>query len=177
MSDTPRSLADLLSFCIIGGSKRIIAQVLRDILVSLKPARGSFSMGTAAATTISVAGTYYKAAGTTTAGRLHNFTHADNKLTYTGIPDINVDIVGALSMTTAGTNKVLGMKLAKDGAVIDASIVRRYVGTGSYLGAAAIVGEAVMSTGEYIELFVTNEDGTETVTIEETNIIVTGSLT
>ena len=177
MSDTPRSLADLLSFVIIGGSKRIIAQVLRDILVSLKPSRGSFSMGTASGTAIAVAGTYYKVAGTTTAGRLHNFTHANNRLTYTGTPDLNVDIFGSLSMTTAGTSDILGMKMAKGGVNIDESIVLRKVGTGTDIGAAAIVGEATLSTGEYLELFVTNTDDNQDVTIEECNIIVNGSLT
>jgi len=177
MADTIRSLSDLLALLPSSGRGEISAADLRDMLVSIQHSRGSFSISSASATTISVAGTYYKAAGTTAAGRLHNFTHANNRVTYTGIPDVDVDIYGSLSMTTAGSNNILGMKMAKNGTVIDETIVRRKVGTGTDIGAAGIEGEATLSTNDYIELFVTNEDDTTSVTIEACNIIVNGSLT
>lgn len=177
MTDTARTLSQLQTTFADNVLGDISAQDLRDFLVSMKQPFGNYYRNSASATTISVAGTYYKAAGTSTAGRLYLFTHTDNRLTYTGALDTEVIIHGHLSMTTAGTADILGIKLAKNGTVIDNTVVRRKVGTGTDIGAAGITGITTLSTGDYIEIWVTNEDATASVTLDEYNLTVQGDFT
>ena len=67
MPDTQRSKADILANLFQDGQTAgITAQDMRDLIVSLTPDFAGLDFATPAATTISVAGTYVKAAGTTT---------------------------------------------------------------------------------------------------------------
>jgi hypothetical protein len=150
---------------------------MRDFIESMVMPYGSLSMTTPAATTIAVAGTYYKANGTTTIStsveEIANGS-VNNRLVYTGTPDRHFNINASISMTTASNSQIVGMKLAKNGVVLDETQVRRKVGTGSDLGAAGVMGCVTLSTDDFIELFVTNETSTTTVTIETLNLSVSG---
>ncbi len=149
----------------------ITANDMRDLIVSLAPSHGALSINVPAATTISIAGTYYKAAGTTTidadANAFDDDSSTDNRLRYIGTPDRHVEIVTTISMTCSGSNQILGFKLAKNGTVIDDSVSRRKVGTGSDIGGITLVAHTDMSTNDYLEVFCTNETSTATVTVEE----------
>ena len=179
MVDTKRTVADMLANLFQDGqaAASITAQDIRDFLVSVHQSHGSFSRNATAATTITVAGTYYKAAGTTTIDTsLHDFSDGgvDNRLKYTGTPSRHVNIAAALSMTCGGSNQILGFKLAKNGVVIDNSVARRKIGTGSDIGGIGVHAHVDMVTDDYIELWCTNETSTATVTIEEVHLMATG---
>lgn len=156
---------------------------LQDLIVSLTPNYGGLYISTAAATTIGVAGTMVKAAGTTTATNLRGITMpADNRLTYVGnvdpvtgvVPDNHMHIALSFSMTMAGINDNITVGIALNGVVDDASVLTRFVGTGSDRGAAASHTDIMMSENDYLEVFVTNEDATAAVTLEQMYLFALG---
>jgi hypothetical protein len=165
---TSRTNSELQTLFADNTAGAISPQDLRDFLDSVTPKYGSLYYSTPAATTIAVAGTYYKAAGTTTALNLNEFTMpANNRLTYTGTTDVHLHIAYSLSCTCSGNTQVLGFSLAKNGTNIAESKLTRKVGTGSDVGAVALHWDLTVSTNDYIELFVTNETSTATITIEQ----------
>ena len=129
--------------------------------------------GNTTATTITVAGTYYKVSGTTTANSLMDFTASNNRLTYTGTSDKYFRVVvNPLSMISAGNNVIVACKIAKNGTVIGHPMTRK-IGTGADVGAGTVSFDVSLSTNDYVELFVTNETSTATVTIEDMYLSVT----
>lgn len=180
MADTRRTSDDLLTNLFQDGqaASSITAQDLRDLIVSLVPSHGSFTIDTPAATTIVTPGTYVKAAGTTTFDAdpddFSDDAGTDNRLKYTGTPTRHVTVAVSISMTCGGSNQVLGFKIAKNGILIDDSVARRKVGTGSDIGGIGVHAHVDMTTGDYIEIWCTNETSTSTVTVEEVHLMATG---
>ena len=167
MADTARTKSALAALLADNTTGQISPQDIRDFLETMQPAYGSCYVTASAATTIAVAGTYYKAAGTTTQIDVNRFTHANNRLTYTGTPTVRARAIAMLSVLTAGTNDVLGFKIAKNGTPIAASEIRRFVGTGTDVGAVALAVDVDLATNDYLEIWVTNEDATATVTLDK----------
>ena len=129
---------------------------------------GKIYISSPAATTISVAGTYYKAAGTTAEGDMQLMTMpANNRLQYNGEVRRHFHVAVSVSMSTAGSNEMVGLKLAQNGVVDDSTTVRRKTGGASDVGSTAVHGDFMMVKGDYLELFVTNESSTNTVTINK----------
>jgi len=131
------------------------------------PYAGYGMAGNTTATNIAVAGTYYKVLGTTTANTLDGFTHSNNRLTYTGTDTHYFKILASpISMISAGTNVIVSLKFAKNGTVIGYPVTRK-INTGSDVGACSISFDVSLVTNDYIELFITNETSTATVTVED----------
>jgi hypothetical protein len=178
MVDTVRTVAALQALLANNTTGDISAQDLRDFLVSASPPHGTMYRNVASATTISVIGTYYKMAGTTTAGNLKDFDMpVDGRLRYTGAAAKHCHIVISVSFTVAGNNDVVGLKCAKNGTVMDESVQRRFVGTGTDIGSTAVHADAMLSTNDYLELWVANETATENITVDELYFFVMGMLT
>jgi len=177
MAETQRSLAELLANLPDNITGLIDPEDIRDVLISLKPSHGSLFRNVAADTVIGTPGTYVKALGTTTAGGLEDLTMpADNRLTFTGISPRHFHIVATVSMTASGSNKIVGLKIAKNGIVIDESVVRRAITTGADIGAIALQADILMDTDDYVELWVTNESTATNVRLDEFNMHAAGTL-
>lgn len=179
MADTARTLSDLLTNLFQDGQAAgaITENDVRDLIVSLVNPYGCMYVSSAAATTIAVAGTFVKAAGTTTLALGSDFDMpADNRIRYTGVPTRRFIVQAGISMTTAGTNVVLGMKFAKNGVVDDITEMQRKVGTGSDIGAATPLGMFSLATNDYLEMWVTNETNTSAVTLDLMNITIIGMI-
>lgn len=175
---TQRTQSDLLANVCQENMGHSWTPDIQDIIASLTPNYGGLYISTPAATTISVAGTMVKAAGTTTATNLRNFTMpTDNRLTYTGVPDHHMHIALSFSMTMAGINDSISVGVAKNGTVDVASKLTRFVATGSDQGAAASHVDFMMSTDDYMEVFVTNEDATAAVTLQQMYIFAMSMMT
>ena len=175
MADTQRTASALATLFADNTSGDISPQDLRDFLVSAHVNYGVSYVSTAAETTISTQDVFVKAAGTTTEIATRNFTHTAGRLTYNGTPDINVYVSCCFSMTAAGNSKEIDFKIAKNGTVIDSSMIRRKVGTGTDVGAASVDSFIEgLSTNDYIELWVANHTDTTNVTIELCHLMVFG---
>jgi hypothetical protein len=180
MADTARTATDLLTNLFQDGqvANSITAQDLRDLIVSVRPAHGDFSINASAATTITVAGTYYKAAGTTTLhGTGQDVTMpANNRLTYTGTP-ARYGVVSATVSAVCGTNnQVLAFKIAKNGVVVDETIVQQWIATATDQQAVSILWHGSMATNDYFEIWCTNETSTATVTCDQMHMHLMGHI-
>lgn len=124
------------------------------------------AQGTAA---VGVAGTYVKVstASSTTSARAENFTiSTDNRATYTGTTTQTFKVIYTLTTSTAANNELVGLKIAKNGTVLDATLVNRFVATATDEGAVTVQGFIELAENDYVELWATNEDGTDNVYIE-----------
>lgn len=137
---------------------------------------GELWFSTPAATTITVKSTYYKAAGTTTletTPAAADFTMpSDNRLTYSGTDTRKFWVSFTFSAKCGGTNQLLGFALAQGGTVADKTKIQRQVSTGADEGAGAVHGLFELATNGYIELWVTNETSTNTVTIQHGDLSI-----
>lgn len=183
MVDTVRTTATLLSSLFQDGqaANEITANDMRDLIVSLRPSFGECSMqGNATATTIAVAGTYYKIAGTTALSGnellFDNNSTNTGRLRYFGAPNRIVLFSASISLSAASNNQVLSLKgwhyddSGASGSLVDASLVSRKVTASGELGAVVVQGSALMSVNDYIEIHVTNETSTANVTVEDFNL-------
>jgi hypothetical protein len=138
---------------------------LRDFVETMHFSAGIYYISTPATTTISVGGTFYKAAGTTTAGYLHRFTMpTDNRLTYTGDATIRALVLASSTLIHTGSGtKIGGIKIAKNGVVNDESERRTLFSTSPYNYNLSTLSIIELSTNDYIELWVTNFSSTDGV--------------
>lgn len=177
MADTQRSIATLLaSHFQTGQFKGMGSDDMRDLIVSIGlPPFGSCSVdGNATATVISTSSVYVKVAGTMVSGDSSaDMSGAGNKLTYTGAAIRHFHIVTNMSVTTAGNNVVVNIKLGKNGTVIGTP-VRRKVGTGSDVGAMSVHADVMLDTNDYIEVFVANDTDTSNITVEDLYFFAVG---
>ncbi len=127
---------------------------------------GGFYVSSAAATGNITAATYVLLGGTTTAFALNHFTHATpNRLTYTGTSTKVFDVVCSISFTSSQSNEIARFRVAKNGTADPNSEVGRKLGTGTDLGALALVHEISLATNDYIEIFATLDvSTTDTIT-------------
>jgi len=133
---------------------------------------GSMAFIAAVETTVATGGTYVKAAGATIAMECSGFSHSDNRLTYAGQMGRTFSVQANVSMTTsAATNAFI--TIFKNGEKICSSAaIKRYVSVGTDVGAAGVGVMVKLKKDDYIELWLTTDDGDE-VTIEAGSIVVT----
>jgi hypothetical protein len=169
MADTARTLTEILTLMADNTTGAISPQDIRDMIVSIAAANGRLSIGSSAATTIAVAGTYYKAAGTTTPGGDSNdVTEATtNRLTYTGVPTRHMEIIVSATVSAVGTDQIVGMKIYHNGAEIPSSLARTIIKASGNAVSITSHADVHMATNDYLEIFVTNESSTGAVTIEQ----------
>lgn len=133
---------------------------------------GQFYFSSASATTISVSGTYYKAAGTTTSSQLSNVTMpANNRLQNDSGATRVFRITAHVDATDGAGNKLVGMKLAKNGTAIDETLVNDE--TASNTGANLDINWFVsLANGEYVEIFLANLTDTSDVTAANGQMLI-----
>ena len=133
-----------------------------------------FMVGNASATTISIAGTFYKAAGTTSTGTYvekFDVTTTSNKAVYSGtlIGFYKVTVVASM---VSGNNKVLAVRIAKNGTTT-ASSQTKSTSNGSNRSESIMSQDVVqLSNTDYIEVFVANTTDTTNITVEDLNVII-----
>jgi len=146
----------------------------RDLIATFTPGYAQMFISSSAPTTIAVATTFVKAAGTTTLTTdptaLNWTMPTDNRLAYGGTPDRVVMVTCAISLQAVGTNVDLKWRLAKTGTTIADTEITRKVVVASENGAAAISGLVEMSNGDYLELWTANDTDTTNLTV--TNMVM-----
>lgn len=167
MADTVRTLAALKTLLADNTTGLISPQDLRDLLVSLIPGHGSIYISAPAATTIAQAGTFVKAAGTTTAAHLDTAFDmpADNRLRYVGATAVHATVSVTLSFTCAGNNQDLAFQIHKNGDPVTGSHISVKIGTGTDERSTALHVDADLAQNDYLEVWITNATGTAAVTL------------
>lgn len=125
------------------------------------------------ATTISVSGTYYKIAGTTTdnSSVTQKFTHTTNKATYNG-SSTRMFLATAILSLTSGNDKQIAIRVARNGTTDSTSTI---VSTTSGAGKAEnikVQWMGLLAENDYIEIFTTNLTDTTSVTVSYMNVMV-----
>jgi hypothetical protein len=125
----------------------------------------------ATATTITVAGTAVKLAGTWTEEEAHQFTtDATGKMTYNGPKTLHADVTMSFSGgPVSGTNKAIKFYVAKNGTVITNSGASNNISSGDP-SRTTLVWHEELAAGDYIEAFVAND--TDTINVLVTDAIL-----
>lgn len=133
-----------------------------------------YMQGNATATTITVAGTFYKAAGTTSTGTYvekFDVTTTSNKAVYGGSLVGFYKVTVVASMLSAN-NKVLAVRIAKNGTTTTSSQTKS-TSNGSSRSESIMSQDVVqLSNTDYIEVFVANTTDTTNITVEDLNVII-----
>jgi len=147
-----------------------------DEVVPAPACYGSLSMeGNSTATTISTQSVPVKAAGTTTAELLQDFTHTSNKLTYTGT-DTAKFLVNVSISIQAGINndESLAVLVYKNGVQEFAEIVDTCKKlSDDKPGQPSNTAIVSLAENDYIEIWVANNKSTENVTVKHMNVTIT----
>ena len=104
-----------------------------------------------------------KAKGTTTASQLHNFTHTDNRLTFTGSSGTFM-ATASISISSSGATQSQ-LHFFKNDALVPGSSISRKISTGGDIGAVTTSSLITFITGDYVELWVETDDG-DSLTVE-----------
>jgi len=124
--------------------------------------------------TATVAPTVYtKAAGTTTDDTLNSkFDHSSNRLTYVGGFTATFHIFVNCNLQS-GNNQNLSIRLAKNGTVISQSemSIRTTVNNQPFFAATQY--PIVLTTNDYVELFVINNSSIQNITVSDMNMFIT----
>ena len=132
---------------------------------------GEYYISSITATSIGTTGTFVKVNGTTTAGFLSNFTHpASNRLTYTGTATRKFLVAASLSFHGTATNDYKFAFHKNTSSLLSPSIIST---TGSGAGDLAHISCQTiveLATNDFIEVFVTNADATNSATIDFMNV-------
>lgn len=117
-----------------------------------------------------------KAAGTTIVGIGNSpkwTTATTNRLTYAGLvsADFVVTVVGAIATTTAGITLTVG--IAENGTVQDESAVSVRTVTANIPFSFSAQDVIQVANGDYFEVWVRNEGGTQNITLSDLNVIIT----
>lgn len=176
MVDTAKSITDLLASFPDNTTGLCTPQNLRDFVESFRPKYGSYYFTTPIETVIATVSTPVKALGTTTAVNLAGgfSMSTDNRLLYSGSVDVHAHIACSLSFTAAANNKKIGVMLAKNGAVIPHSLVYSTIGTGTYEGSTALHADVMLTSTDYLEIWIENSTDSVNATIQHGYLFALG---
>lgn len=184
MADTKRTSADLLANLFQDGqlNNSITAQDMRDLIVTLKQSRGAFNTNVAAVTNVIVAGTFLKAAGTTTfetsfAEDMDDDGATDNRIRYIGAPARKATIAVTAALSSTSNNQTARLAVAKNGVVLPASPATARISSSSDIESITLFAGTDIVTNDYLELWMTNDSGTGSViTIDTAHFLVIGNM-
>jgi hypothetical protein len=178
MAETNRTEAGLLALMPVGVVASVSVQDIRDSVYSIyrrieaaiggsDAEYGELYWSTPAATTLTV-NVWAKAAGTTTLSLANDFTMpANNRLRHDG-PETEIYRVSCdFTVTSGANNQVVWVGLSRNGDPPAVSSQRyRLIATGSDSGMGATQGLFSLAATDYVELWVMNATGSNTVTIQ-----------
>lgn len=128
----------------------------------------------ATATSMPVASTFYKIAGTTTVVNAKRFTATNNRLTYTGKDAITGKVTIVLGAKSPTNNGDFTIAIAKNGVVIPMPNGSMAPSVNNQSFQITLITEVDLVAGDYIEVFIrTNAGNTTTITVEELQFRIT----
>jgi len=182
MPETLKTLSELLASFPTSGAQEITAQRMRDFVASIFPAMGRYSLTATTPTSFADTVNYVKAeigAGIPS-GYERFFTYADGRLTYTGDVDIHTHVAVTITMSSGSNNQVASLRVVKNALPNDAdaaaSEADRKMGTGGDVGSTALHYDSMMSTGDYLEVWMRNQTSTADMTLNHVYFFILGMI-
>ena len=133
---------------------------------------GQLYFSATAATTIAVAGTYVKLAGTTTSDSLNGITMPQNNRLQNNSGTTRVfQAMARTDIIDGSGNKNIAIKLAKNGVLIDATESNGET-TNNVAAHATINWIVSLAAGEYVEIWATNKSDTSSITAQHGHLFL-----
>jgi hypothetical protein len=133
---------------------------------------GQLYFSATAATTIAVAGTYVKMAGTTASDSLNGITMPQNNRLQNNSGSTRVfQAMARADIIDGSGNKNIAIKLAKNGVLIDATESNGET-TNNVAAHATINWIVSLATGEYVEIWATNKSDTSSITAQHGHLFL-----
>jgi hypothetical protein len=133
---------------------------------------GQLYFSATAATTIAVAGTYVKLAGTTTSDSLNGITMPQNNRLQNNSGSTRVfQAMARADIIDGSGNKNIAIKLAKNGVLIDSTESNGET-TNNVAAHATINWIVSLATGEYVEIWATNKSDTSSITAQNGHLFL-----
>ena len=180
MVDTARSLAALQLLLADNTSEDISPQDVRDMLVSLVSAHGGLAITTPVQTSITNAN-WTPLAGTWDLNPLtddHFVEAANGQLQYSGTPPTRIaTITATISPAAAVKDKEFEFAIAKNGTVLNDSIVGCWFTVLGKPRSVAVQALTNMSTNDYVALMVRGITDTTNITADYANLQVSAKIT
>jgi hypothetical protein len=133
---------------------------------------GQLYFSATAATTIAVAGTYVKMAGTTTSDSLNGITMPQNNRLQNNSGSTRVfQAMARADIIDGSGNKNIAIKLAKNGVLIDPTESNGET-TNNVAAHATINWIVSLATGEYVEIWATNKSDTSSITAQHGHLFL-----
>ena len=133
---------------------------------------GQLYFSATAATTIAVAGTYVKLAGTTTSDSLNGITMPQNNRLQNNSGSTRVfQAMARADIIDGSGNKNIAIKLAKNGVLIDATESNGET-TNNVAAHTTINWIVSLATGEYVEIWATNKSDTSSITAQHGHLFL-----
>jgi hypothetical protein len=133
---------------------------------------GQLYFSATAETTIAVAGTYVKMAGTTTSDSLNGITMPQNNRLQNNSGTTRVfQVMGRADIIDGSGNKNIAIKLAKNGVLIDPTESNGET-TNNVAAHATINWIVSLATGEYVEIWATNKSDTSSITAQHGHLFL-----
>lgn len=149
---------------------------MRDFIDSVEVPHGRVSLATPVETDITQIGLYTKVNGIFVAGPYSHLTTPDTtgRITYIGPSQRHFHLVTSVSMTCAGNNQTVSFRMAVNGTTDASTQLRRRIGTGTDIGSTALHGDELLTTNDYVELYVANLTSTANITIQDCYFFMVG---
>jgi hypothetical protein len=133
---------------------------------------GQLYFSATAETTIAVAGTYVKLAGTTTSDSLNGITMPQNNRLQNNSGTTRVfQVMARADIIDGSGNKNIAIKLAKNGVLIDPTESNGET-TNNVAAHATINWIVSLATGEYVEIWATNKSDTSSITAQHGHLFL-----
>jgi hypothetical protein len=133
---------------------------------------GQLYFSATAATTIAVAGTYVKLAGTTTSDSLNGITMPQNNRLQNNSGSTRVfQAMARADIIDGSGNKNIAIKLAKNGVLIDATESNGET-TNNVAAHSTINWIVSLAAGEYVEIWATNKSDTSSITAQHGHLFL-----
>jgi len=182
VADTPKTAADLIADFPTNGAQEITAERLRNLVLSIVPAIARFSMTQSVAVAPLNTVDFYEVVPTAAiiGPMARYFTYAGGRLTYTGPCDIHVHVAVTLSTDAVANNQTVSLRVAKnaDPTEVDAvaSETDQKMGTGGDVDSTAVHYDTMMSTGDYLSVWLRNQTSAGVVTVRHVYFFILGML-
>jgi hypothetical protein len=123
-------------------------------------------------TTVAVQGTYVKILGNTSAGYLLEFTHSNNRLTSADSHTHVYHVIITATINCSSNSRHISVALAKNGVVNANTAIDSFMRTNTRKYSVTCNALEQLTTNDYVEAFITDLDGTSTLTISSLNMTV-----
>ena len=126
------------------------------------------------ATSLPVANTFYKIAGTTTTINAKKFSATSNRITYTGKTDIVGKVFVIIGSKAPANNTDFSIVIAKNGVVIATPLASMAAASNNQSFQMTFITELDLVTNDYVEVFIrSNNSNTTTITVSELQFRIT----